>query len=253
MDCRRALLLAGLAALALTGCLTGCRANATASAPATGSQSGANLPVPSLSIPGTHRSVLGTTVTADIGTLIVNGKVGDVTVVGSDRSGIEVVDQAAYSSTPPHITRTVSGRTLTVGYTCAAQIACGVAFVIAVPRGIAVHADTDTGAIRLTDLAGPVTAKVDVGLIDASGLTAQNVSLNTDVGGIDATFTRPPRAVTAATKTGAVTIRVPVTATYHVIANAVVGHVTVSVPQGSGAARTITVSVDLGAVSVTPS
>jgi len=232
--------------------LAGCKASATVSAPST-TIPAADLPSPSLSIPGTHTSVHGYTIAADVSMLVVDGQIGDITVVGSNRSGAEVVTQAAYSSTAPTITRTVSGTTLTVGYTCAMQIACGVAFVIAVPSGTAVHATTDTGAIRLTGLAGPVRAKADAGLIDASGLTAQSASFSTDVGGIDVTFTSPPRDVTAGTRVGAITIRVPVTVAYRVTANAIVGRVTVSVPPGAGAARTITARTDVGSVSVTPS
>jgi hypothetical protein len=251
MNLRRyALPLAALAVLALAGC----EGSAAVSAAATSvGQPGANLPTPSLHIPGTHTSVRAYAISAAVGTLVVNGKVGDVTVVGSDRSGIDVVAQAAYSSAEPGITRTVSGSTLTVGYTCPVQIACGVAFVIGVPSGTMVHANTDTGAIRLTGLAGPVTAKADAGVIDASGLTARTASFTTDAGGIDVSFTSPPGDVTAGARVGAITIRVPTTVAYQVNANAVVGQVTDSVPQESGAARTITASTDVGSVDVTHS
>jgi hypothetical protein len=245
---RTALFLATITALALTGCKGTPTITATAvPAPA------AILPSPSLSIPGTHTSVRGYLITADAGTLVVNGEVGDVTVVGSDRAGVEVVTQAAYSSKPPDITRTVSGGTLTVGYTCPVQIACGVAFVIAVPRRTAVHAVTGTGAIRLTGLDGTVTAKADAGVIDATGLTAQTASFVTDAGGIDVAFTSPPRDVTASTRVGAITVRVPVTVAYQVNAKAIVGRVTVSVPHGAGATRTIAASADVGSVDVAPS
>jgi hypothetical protein len=260
---RHALLIAAPAAGLLSAlALAGCRATTSASSPAAAQPAASpsirglttpGLPTPSLSIPGTHTSVHGYTIAADVGTLVVDGKIGDVTVVGSHRSGVEVVAQAAYSSAPPAIARTVSGTTLTVGYTCTVQIACGVAFVIAVPSGTAVRAATGTGAIRLTGLTGPVTAKADAGFIDGSGLTAQTASFTTDVGGVDVAFTSPPLTVTAGTRLGSITIRVPATSAYHVTANAVAGQVTVSVPQGSGAARVITARTDVGTVSVSPS
>jgi hypothetical protein len=245
-----ALAFAALTMLALAGC----KASATAAGPtagaATATRTGSSLPSPSLSIPGTHTSVRGYAVSADVGTLVVNGKIGDVTVVGSHRSGIEVVAQSAYSSTEPAITRSVSGTTLTVGYTCAVQIACGVAFVIAVPSDTAVHATTDTGAIRLNGLSGPVTAKSYAGFVDGSGLTARTASFTTDAGGIDVTFTSPPGDVTAGTKAGGITIRVPGTVRYDVTANSIVGHVTVSVPRSATAPRTINATTDVGSVSV---
>jgi hypothetical protein len=250
---RHALLIAApAAALLFAFTLAGCKATAGATVASSPTAAG-GLPTPSLSIPGTHTSVHGYTIAAGVGTLVVDGKIGDVTVIGGRRSGAEIVAQAAYSSTPPAITRTVSGSTLTVGYTCTVQIACGVAFVIAVPSGTAVQATTDTGAIRLTGLTGPVTAKVDAGFIDASGLTARTASFTTDVGDVDVTFTGPPLEVTAGTRIGSITIRVPVTDTYHVTANAIAGQATVSVPQGPDAARAITARTDVGTVNVSPS
>jgi hypothetical protein len=250
MNSRYSPLLVAVLVLALAGCKAGAAVSVAATSV---SQPGANLPSPSLHIPGTHTSVRSYAISADVGTLLVNGRVGDVTVIGSDRSGIDVVAQAAYSSAEPDITRTVAGSTLTVGYTCPAQIACGVAFVIGVPSGTTVHANTDTGAIRLTGLAGPVSAKADAGLIDASGLTARIASFTTDAGGIDVSFTSPPGNVTAGARIGAITIRVPATVAYQVNAHAIVGQVTVSVPQDPAAARTITASTDVGTVNVTHS
>jgi hypothetical protein len=113
---------------------------------------------------------------ATITALALTGCQGTPTITAT-----AVPEQAAYSSKPPVITRTVSG--------------------------------------------GTITAKADAGVIDATGLTAQTTSFVTDVGGIDVAFTSPPRD----------------------------GRVTVSVPHGAGATRTITASADVGAVDVAPS
>jgi hypothetical protein len=260
---RSVVLLAGLTTLTLTGCAAN---TTTAAQPAKATQlalpgrarppialPSIALPSPSLSIPGTHTVVRAYQTSVPVSDLVVNGKVGDVTVIGTDRSGIEVITQAAYSSRPPDITRTVSGHRLVVSYTCPIQVACGVAFVIGVPNGTAVQASTDTGAIRLTGLAGPVTAKTDAGFIDASALTARAASLTVDIGGIDAEFTSPPTDVSADTKVGAVTIRVPATVGYRIDARAFAGKVTITVPREANSPRTISASTDLGDVSVTPS
>jgi hypothetical protein len=248
MNRRCALPSAVLLALALTGCMS----SGTTAATATPQFSAITL-TPSPSIADAHQSVHRYKVTADVGTLVVDGKIGNVTVMGRDQPGIEVIAYATSASTPPDYTRTLSGGTLTVGYTCPVRIACIVTFVIEVPSGIAVRAATDTGSIWLKGLAGAATAMAGAGSIYTSGLTVQTASLSTDAGYITAAFSAPPANVTASTMLGTIRIQVPATVAYHVITNAVGGSDTVSVPQGTTAARTITASSNLGNVYVTPS
>jgi hypothetical protein len=249
MNLRRYTLLpAALTVLALTGCAT----SATTAITAT-SQPVAIMLTPSPSIPDAQTSVHRYKVTADVGTLVVDNTIGNVSVTGGNRSSIEVIAYATYASTPPDITRTVSGGTLTVGYTCPAQVPCRVTFGIWVPSSIAVRVATHTGSIWLNDLAGAVSANAGAGYLYGAGLTAQTASFTTDAGGINAAFTSPPAAVTASTMLGPVNIQVPVTVAYHMITSAIGGIVTVSVPQGTAATRTITASTSLGSVDVTSS
>jgi hypothetical protein len=245
---RRTLFPAALTVLALTGCAT----SATTAITAT-SQPVAITLTPSPSIPDAQTSVHRYKFPAGLGTLVVDNTIGNVTVTGGHSSGVEVIAYATYSSTPPAITRTVSGGTLTIGYTCPVQVPCRVTFGIWVPSGIAVRVATHTGSIWLNDLAGAVTASAGAGYLYGSGLTAQTASFSTDAGGINATFTSPPAAVTASTMLGPVNIQVPVTVAYRMITNAVGGNVTVSVPQATASARTITASTNLGSVDVTSS
>jgi hypothetical protein len=217
------------------------------------SQPSGIMPTPAPSISGTYKSAHKYKVTADVGTLVVDDTVGNITIYGRQKPGVEVSAYATYSSTPPEITRTVSGGTLTVADTCPAQTACEVTFVIGAPSGIVVRAASDTGSIWLKSLAGTVTAKADAGYIFGSGLTGQTAILTTDAGQINAVFTSPPTDVTANTMFGAINIQVPVNVTYHVITSAVGAQAMVSVPQDAAAARTITASTNLGGVNVTPS
>jgi hypothetical protein len=193
-------------------------------------------------------------VSSPVSTLVVATHIGDVTITGSSRSTVSVTEQIAYSSTAPAITRSVSSGTLTIGDGCSLQLACGVAYIIAVPSTVTVTATTDTGAIRLSGLAGAkVTAKVDAGFIDATGLSVTAASLTTDVGGITATFTKAPKTLTAVTKTGGIALHVPATTSYQISASTVIGKTTISVPQRTGAGNTITATTDLGAIQVAPS
>src|SRR5438132_1391607 len=86
--------------------------------------------------------------------------------------------------------------------------------------GAASRATAGAGSVRLTGLAGSVTAKADVGLINATGLTSASVSLTTRVGGISASFTAAPTAVRASANVGAITVHVPGTTSYKVAADA---------------------------------
>src|SRR5689334_22710910 len=123
---------------------------------------------------------------------------------------------------------------------------------LAVPRSAAVRVTAGAGSVRLTGLAGSVTAKADVGLINATGLTGASVSLATRVGAISATFTAAPTAVRASANVGAITVHVPGTTSYKVTADARVGKTTVSARQSASSGHAITATTDVGAIVVAP-
>jgi hypothetical protein len=266
-----ALARAGTSALALTGALllvlAGCKAS-SAAAPSSASPSSASASSasassasaraatvsasPGLSIPGTHKATAVHQISSPVGTLVVVSHVGDVTVMGGNGPATSVTEQSSYSKTPPVTTRTLSGRTLTVTYACPDQLVCAVSYVVQVPRDVTVQVTAGAGSIRLSGLAGSVTAKADVGLISATGLTGASVTLTTSAGSVSATFATPPVTVRLLARVGAITVRVPVSVSYHVSANAHVGHATVSVPQSSSSARTIIATTDVGAILIGP-
>jgi hypothetical protein len=244
-------LTAGLASITLTACHTTSGASPAPASKAP-SSAGAASASPSLSIPGTHKSTTVYQISSPVSAVIVISHAGNVTVSGGAGSATSVTQQIAYSKTPPVTTRTVSGKTLTVSYSCPAQLVCGVAYIVQVPRSAAVQVTAGAGAIRLSGLAGNVTAKADVGLVSATGLTGSSVSLTTGVGGITAAFSATPTTVQALTRVGGITLRVPSGASYKVSAHTHLGKATISVPQSSSAAHTITATTDLGAIVVGP-
>jgi hypothetical protein len=252
-------LIAGITGLALAGCHPAASASPATSASATASATGAvtqgaaATPNPRLSVPGTHSSTVVYRISSPVSTVIVISHVGDVTVIGGGlTTSATVTQEADYSSSPPVTSRTISGKTLTVTYTCPVQLVCGVAYIIRVPRDVAVQATAGAGAIRLTGLGGRVTAKADVGSIAATALTGAVVSLTTDVGGISATFAAAPTTVQAMTRVGGITLRVPGTASYKVSADAHLGKATVSIPQNPSSPHAITATADVGSVLVGP-
>jgi len=131
------------------------------------------------------------------------------------------------------------------------QLVCAVVYDIQVPRAATVQVTADAGKIVLTGLAGQVTAKADVGLINATGLTGGSVSLTTGVGAITADFAVAPDTIQAVTRVGAINLQVPAAASYTVTANATVGQATIQIPQSPSAAHTISATTDVGAIVVT--
>ncbi len=240
-------LIAGL--LGMAGCTS---SSSQAGSPPAGNRApgGTASASPGLSVPGTHQATARYQITAPVSTVVIVSHVGNVTVTGGSGPGVSVTQQVYYSKTAPATTRTVSGTTLTVTYDCPAQLVCGVAYTLAVPRSAVVRVTAGAGSVRLTGLAGSVTAKADVGLINATGLTSASVSLTTRVGGISASFAAAPTAVQASANVGAITVHVPGTTTYKIAADARVGKTTVSAPQSASSGHAITATTDVGAIVV---
>lgn len=241
--------LLGTAGLNLAGCTSSSSSPGAGSSPGTATASAS----PGLSVPGTHQATSRYQISAPVSTVVIVGHVGNVTVNGGSGPAVSVIQHAYYSKAPPATTRTVSGTTLTVTYHCPTQLVCGVAYTLAVPRSVAVRVSAGAGAVRLTGLAGSVTAKADAGLINATGLASASVSLTTRVGGISASFTAPPTTVQASTNVGAITVRVPGTAAYKVTADARVGKTTISAPQSASSSHAISATTDVGAIIVATS
>jgi hypothetical protein len=242
--------LALIAGLALSGCSLG-SASSSASTGSSGTAApGANAS-PGVSIPGTHRATAVYAIASPVTALVVTSRVGNVTVTGAGGSTASVTEEITYTSKPPVTTRSVSGGTLTVGYSCPVELVCAVVYHIRVPRTAAVQVTANAGRIALAGLAGQVTAKADAGIITATGLTGASVSLTTDVGAITADFAAAPVTIAALTRIGAITLRVPSAASYMVIANASFGQATVRIPQDPSAPHTIRATTDVGAILVT--
>jgi hypothetical protein len=191
------------------------------------------------------------TETARVTSVVIHGGVGSVDVTGTSGSAVTVAQHASYSSKPPAVSRVLHGTTLTLAYTCPAQLACGVSYDVHVPRDVAVSVSTSAGAVTLTSLAGPVSGRATAGLITGVDLRCDVASFTASAGGVIATFAVAPRSVTAATKVGPITLTVPGSVAYQVDAHTVVGTSTVTVRRG-GSGHSISARSDLGSISVSP-
>jgi hypothetical protein len=248
-------LLSPLAGLGILGCLalTGCHVDVHAGSPVKISGEASTSPDSGISVPGTHKSATAYRITSPVSTVVVISHVGNITVTGGSGSSTSVTEQATYSKTRPDTTRTISGKTLTVTYTCPTQLVCAVAYAVQVPRGVTVRAQASAGAVTLSDLAGNVTATAKVGIIYATGLSGSAVSLTAYGGGISASFTAAPATLRAVARVGTVDLHVPGSVAYKVSADAHVGHAEVGVRQSSSSGHVITATTDVGSINVSAS
>ncbi|MDX6421589.1 MAG: hypothetical protein QOG28_6209 [Trebonia sp.] len=193
------------------------------------------------------------TVAGRVTAVVIDGGSGSVDVTGSSRTTVSVSQHASYSGTPPSAAHVLHGTTLTVSYTCPAEIVCGMSYDVQVPGGVAVTVATGAGAVTLTSLAGTVTARADAGLITAVDMRSAVASFKSNAGGVVATFSAAPRSLTATTNVGPVTLTVPGSVGYRLSTHTLVGTSTVTVRRSSGSAHSISASSDLGSISVNPS
>jgi len=193
-------------------------------------------------------------VSAPVSTLVVSSGVGAVTITGSQRSTVSVTEQIQFSARPPAMTRTLAGKTLTLGYRCPDESMCSASYDIQVPRGVAVRVSSGVGEIRLSSLAGTVTAKSGTGLISAAGLTSRTASFTTNLGEINAVFATPPTTVHVTTNLGAINLRVPGTVSYHVNAPpGELGSAIITIPQSSSSRHVIDAVCNMGSLLIGPS
>ena len=194
------------------------------------------------------------TVSAPVSTLVVNSGAGAVTITGSRRPTVAVTEQIQFSARPPAMMRTLAAKTLMLGYQCPHESLCAAAYDIQVPRGMAVRVVSETGEIRLSSLAGTVTAGSGAGLISAAGLTSRTASFTTSQGEINAVFAAAPMTVHVATNQGAINLRVPGTVSYEVTAPpGELDSAIVTIPRSSSSRHVIDATCKAGSLLIGPS
>ncbi len=126
---------------------------------------------------------------------------------------------------------------------------CQVGFEITAPADLDLDVRTSNGRIVLAGIVGDVTVETDNGAIDGTALGAAVVDARTDNGAIDLRFDAAPMDVGAFTDNGAIDLRVP-DAVYDVDADSGNGRVDVDVRVDPDAERRIVAESDNGAIDV---
>jgi len=204
-------------------------------------------------------------------TLLVQPHVGDVDVTGERSGQVSVTEQVSYRHTAPPTTHRVSGGTLTLSSNCPANESCRVGYDVQVPQRMTVKVSTDAGEIRLSGLAGQVTAHTNAGDIDLNTLSgpieitdhagsilgkhmsSPRATLSSSVGSIDVTFSAAPESISAVTAVGSVVLRVPGDVSYAVKAHTMVGSTKITVPEDQASGRGIAAHTATGSITIQPS
>jgi hypothetical protein len=227
-------LIAAAAALALAASLTGCDS------------------LGKLGSTGHYPAATAFTVDSRVTTVVIDAGSGSADVTAASRSTVAVSQQASYSTKPPVARHTLSGTTLTLSFTCAVELTCGISYTVQVPRGVAVRVSAGAGAITLTSLSGSVSAQTGAGLITAVDLRSASVSLKSNAGGIIASCTVPPRSLNASANLGAITLTMPGSVAYKISTHTFVGTSTITVRRSASSPYAITTRSDVGSVSISP-
>jgi hypothetical protein len=193
------------------------------------------------------------TVTTPVRTLVVTTSPlgGDITITGSRRSTIAVTATVSPAGSA-HLNRSLVKGTLTLGYTCSST-ECGVAYTIAVPKGITVIATAERGRLTLSSLTGDVTAYTGTGNLTATNLGCRTASFRVDLGGLSVSYSSAPALLKADGSNAAITIRVPGDVAYDVHASGATRSTDIAVRRTRVAAHVIDVQAGAGPVKVLPS
>ncbi|MFC9253643.1 DUF4097 family beta strand repeat-containing protein [Amycolatopsis thailandensis] len=187
----------------------------------------------------------GTPVTEQITAIRVDVPVGGVTLRVEDGAPVSLRREVTYTGRNPGKTHSVENGTLVLGG-CSQ---CGVDYEVVVPRELAVTGGIGTGKISLARVAS-VDLRGDVGDLKI-GSSSGPVRLTTGTGDIEVGLAKPG-AVTANASVGKVLVSVPDGA-YRIEARSEVGGVeTAGVRQDQASANVLDLKSGTGSVTVKP-
>ncbi|MFC4529547.1 DUF4097 family beta strand repeat-containing protein [Sphaerisporangium dianthi] len=189
-------------------------------------------------------------VTGETAVLHVAGGAGDVQVTESGRTGFHVTEKLYWKGDKPVTRHPVDGDTLTLDYTCVdSGWACGVDYLVEVPRGVQVKVEAGSGDITLRALSGKIDVHTGSGTIDAGGLGGKQAVAKAGSGDVDLRFTAAPDKVDVQTGSGTGTVQVPGGA-YNVTVGTGSGDKEIGVTDDDSSPRTIVVRAGSGDAKV---
>lgn len=183
------------------------------------------------------------------------GLAGKLTVTGTAGDRAQLTGPVQWNGpAAPRVTSRF-GRftgTLTLTSSCGTGDSCTADYRLAVPRRAALVLFQPSGQVILNGLAGPVrigAASVDV---SASGLRSPSLVAYISSGHLAADFAAPPRQLTVSLTSAQATIMLPGSVSYAVRSQVTSGYLQDGIRQSATAARTISVRIRSGELTLLP-
>jgi|GEM_PF-3106143 len=167
---------------------------------------------------------------AGVRSLSIDSGSGNVSLTGAPRGArVTAVEHVTEDLQTPRRTATLEGSgLLALGGHCSflMSIECSVDYQIAVPPGVGVRASSGAGDVEARGLitTAAVSLHSGAGNVNAIGISAPSVHLDTGAGDITARLTTAPRDLEASSGAGSITLTVP-NVTYDVNASSGAGTV----------------------------
>jgi ribosomal protein S27AE len=200
----------------------------------------------------TTRAVSVTTVRADAVDFL--GVPGRLTVVAADTGRVTLTGELHWAGRPPiAVTRLDRGsHRLLLSYRCAPASLCTENYRLTVPRYAAVALRQPPGQVTLSGLAGPLQITANGVHVSATGLRSATLLAKITSGDLNAGFAAPPSRVAVTLVSAQATLGLPRRAAYRISQRVTEGYVQADVPQDPAAARTVTVCIRSGELTLLP-
>jgi hypothetical protein len=201
----------------------------------------------------TTRTSTHQTFTGEVRRLVLDSRVGDLTIRVVDDPGADMTAEQHGAFASPHTEQALKDGVLTIRGWCDDRLVtnnCSVDFIVVVPKGTVIRATNRVGEIRVRGADADLVAESSVGEVDLVDLTAPTVTASSNTGDVTVSFAKPPRTVRVETSVGEGTVRVPADGTrYRVSLRSGVGEENLLMSSDPASDRTI--SVDSGVGDVT--
>lgn len=213
-----------------------------------------SLALPAMAEMLRHTDVQTHDLSAEISVLEVTADVGDIEVHVVARDEVpRAIARVESSFVTPEVRVDAATETATLAGSCPGMNwlqVCAVNWVVMVPADTSVTVRSDVGDIRITALAGEVSATSSVGDVVVRESASTSLSLHSSVGDVTLVSTVPPEKARAASSTGDVRVSVPRDGTtYDVTLDTSVGDLTNSLGSDPTSSRIIDLSSSVGDVT----
>ncbi|MFF2548456.1 DUF4097 family beta strand repeat-containing protein [Kitasatospora sp. NPDC058063] len=202
---------------------------------------------------------------ASVTLLTVNTANAGVSLSPSNDSAVHVTATGKYTDSPPTVTTSTSGGTITVSQSCSGD--CDIKLDITLPAQLAAKVSsgdswttghdlagslditTRSGAIDLTNPSGPLTLKSGSGQIKVAGAGSDTMDATSKDGEVRAAFRAAPTTANVTTHDGGVDITLP-SSDYYIQAQSANSSPKIDLPIDRNSKHSVTVKTNSGGIDI---